>query len=96
VIDGIRNTGEIAFLRDRFGYHFTLLGIVPTFKARWDRIGASLYKDDREGQRAFFADDDRDQNEEIEHGQQVRQCIDLARIIREQTAGSYFAGARAA
>jgi deoxycytidylate deaminase/adenylate kinase family enzyme len=81
VIDGIRNVGEIAHLRDRFGYHFTLFGIIPTFQARWDRLGANLYPDDKEGQKEFFADDHRDQDEETDYGQQVRKCIDQADIL---------------
>ncbi len=93
VIDCIRNIGEIAYLRDRFGYHFTLFGIVPTFQARWDRMGAKRYTDDKAGQKAFFTDDARDQDEETEHGQQVRKCIDKADILLDNsevvTLGAY-------
>jgi deoxycytidylate deaminase/dephospho-CoA kinase len=93
VIDGIRNIGEIAYLRDRFGYHFTLFGIIPTNQARWDRIGANHYNDDKKGQTAFFADDHRDQDEETDYGQQVRKCIDQADILIDNselvTLGGY-------
>jgi deoxycytidylate deaminase/adenylate kinase family enzyme len=94
VIDGIRNVGEIAHLRDRFGYHFTLFGIIPTFQARWERIGAKQnYPDDKEGQKAFFADDHRDQDEETNYGQQVGRCIDQADILIDNseniTLGAY-------
>jgi deoxycytidylate deaminase len=81
VIDGIRNVGEIDHLRDRFGYHFTLFAIIPTFQARWDRLGSKQYNDDREGNRLFFADDHRDQDEDVEFGQQVRKCVDQADIL---------------
>jgi deoxycytidylate deaminase len=81
IVDGIRNTGEISYLRDRFGYHFTLFGIIPTYSARWDRLGACRYSDDKDGQAAFFADDHRDQDEETPSGQQVRKCIDKADIL---------------
>ena len=93
VIDGIRNTGEIAYLRNRYGYHFTLLGVVQTFEARWDRMGTTLYTDDKDGQKAFFTDDARDQSEETDHGQQVRKCIDQADILIDNsevvTLGGY-------
>jgi deoxycytidylate deaminase/dephospho-CoA kinase len=90
VVDGIRNVGEITYLRNRYGYHFTLFGIIPTFEARQDRIGGNLYKDDL---RAFFADDLRDQDEETKFGQQVRKCIDQADILIDNshsvTLGTY-------
>lgn len=85
VVDGIRNVGEITYLRNKYGYHFTLLGIVPTFQARWDRMGAKLYADDKDGQMAFFTDDSRDQDEETECGQQVRKCIDRADILLDNS-----------
>lgn len=93
VVDGIRNVGEISYLRNTYGYHFTLLGIIPTFDARWDRLGANLYSDDKKGMKAFFADDERDQDEDTPHGQQVRKCIDQADILidnsEDVTLGEY-------
>lgn len=81
IVDGIRNVGEIEYLRDRFGYHFTLFGIIPTNEARWDRIGSKAYTEDKKGQTDFFADDYRDRDEETVHGQQVGKCIDQADIL---------------
>lgn len=88
VIDGIRNTGEIVSLRERYGYHFTLLGIIPTSKARWLRLGAKHYKTGSVGtqayvraQKLFASDSRRDQDEERTYGQQVTKCIDQADIV---------------
>jgi deoxycytidylate deaminase len=81
VVDGIRNVGEIEYLRDHFGYGFTLIGIIPTNEARWDRIGSKSYSEDKEGQTHFFADDIRDRDEESSDGQQVGKCVDQADIL---------------
>lgn len=81
VVDGIRNVGEIEYLRDHFGYSFTLIGVIPTYEARWDRIGSKSYSEDKEGQTHFFADDLRDRDEESSDGQQVGKCVDQADIL---------------
>lgn len=77
VIDGIRNVGEVARLRARFGYRFTLIAVLATNDARWDRI-ESKYTDIGLGRPDFLADDQRDKNEETAYGQQVELCIDRA------------------
>ncbi len=81
VIDGIRNVGEIHYLRDAFGYRFTVIAILASADARWDRIGASAYTDHGFGRTDFIADDQRDKNEETPYGQQVELCIDRADIL---------------
>src|SRR5262245_58301024 len=45
VVDGIRNVGELEFLKRRFGYSFTLLAIMSSPDDRWARIGDSSYHD---------------------------------------------------
>ena len=35
VIDGIRNLGEISYLRDVYGFRFTLTAILASAEARW-------------------------------------------------------------
>lgn len=80
-IDGIRNVEEIHYLKDTFGYRFTLIAILASADARWDRIGASAYTDHGLGRTDFLADDQRDKNEETPYGQQVELCIDRADII---------------
>jgi deoxycytidylate deaminase len=79
-IDGIRNIGEITYLRDVYGYRFTLVAILASFDARWARIG-STYTDRGLGLTDFIADDQRDKNEETDYGQQVELCVDKADIL---------------
>jgi deoxycytidylate deaminase len=80
VVDGIRNLGEIDRLRDLFGERFTLIGVVSTPDARWDRT-RSEYESTGATAAEFTADDDRDRNEESAVGQQVELCVDRADLI---------------
>jgi deoxycytidylate deaminase/dephospho-CoA kinase len=79
-IDGIRNVGEIKYLRDVYGYRFTLIAVLASFDARWDRIG-NTYTDQGLGRTDFIEDDKRDKNEETDYGQQVELCVDKADIL---------------
>lgn len=81
VIDSIRNTGEVAVLRDLFGFRFTLFGVLADADARWNRIGTPEYLDLGRTQDDFLRDDQRDRNEEVEHGQQVELCLDQADVF---------------
>ena len=85
VIDGIRNTSEVARLRDRFGYAFTLIGILSDNNARWGRI-STAYTDQGLNQRHFLEDDDRDKDEEVEWGQQVELCMDSADVLIDNSS----------
>lgn len=87
VIDGIRNLGEISYLRDVYGFRFTLTAILASSEARWARI-AFNYTDRGLGLSDFVADDQRDQNEETDYGQQVELCVDKADILIDNTASS--------
>jgi len=80
VIDGIRNIGEVDYLRDVHGYRFTLVAVLADVDARWDRIGSD-YTDKGLARSDFLADDLRDRNEETEYGQQVELCVDRADIL---------------
>lgn len=80
VIDGLRNVGEINYLRDEHGYRFTLIAALASFDARWDRI-ESTYTDRGLGRAEFIEDDKRDKNEETPYGQQVELCVDRADIL---------------
>jgi len=80
VVDGIRNLGEIARLRDVYGYRFTLFSILSSPDARWGRI-RSKYTDKRLTRNDFDDDDERDRDEETPHGQQVELCLDKADIL---------------
>lgn len=80
VIDGIRNVGEVDYLRNLYGYRFTLIAVLASRDARWDRIGSN-YTDNGLTQSDFVADDLRDGNEETKYGQQVQLCVDRADIL---------------
>lgn len=80
VIDGLRNVGEINYLRDEYGYRFTLVAVLSSFDARWGRI-ESTYTDKGLGRAEFIEDDKRDKNEETDYGQQVELCVDRADIL---------------
>lgn len=80
VVDGIRNTAEVAWLRDRFGSGFTLLAVIAPQSDRWDRI-ENVYTDVGLNNTHFLADDRRDRNEEVAWGQQVELCVDLADVV---------------
>ncbi len=80
VIDGIRNTGEIDYLSDRFGDKFFLLAIYAPDQERWDRVRNDYVRRGLDEQ-DFRADDKRDQDEETPHGQQVVLCVDRADVF---------------
>ena len=87
MIDGIRNVGEVGYLQDEFGYRFTLMAVLASNDARWDRIG-STYTDKKLGRTDFILDDQRDKNEETDYGQQVELCVDRADILMDNTSSS--------
>lgn len=80
VVDGIRNLGEVAELRERYGYRFTLMAIMTSSDDRWDRIGHK-YTDDNRSREDFLQDDGRDRNEETKYGQQVELCVDASDVL---------------
>jgi len=81
VVDGIRNPGEVDWLRLEFGYRFTLIAVLAPPTIRWDRIGALSYLDRGLTQEDFAEDDRRDSKEDVSFGQQVTACIDQADIL---------------
>jgi deoxycytidylate deaminase/dephospho-CoA kinase len=81
VVDGIRNPGEIEWLRLEFGYRFTLIAVLAPPTVRWDRIGALSYNDRGLSEEDFAEDDRRDSKEDVKFGQQVTACIDQADIL---------------
>ncbi len=70
VVDGIRNFGEVKYLRER--PHFWLVAVCADYASRWERMkqGAS-YPDER----TFRRDDAVDSGEGNSYGQQVSQCV---------------------
>jgi deoxycytidylate deaminase/dephospho-CoA kinase len=86
VVDGIRNLGEIQVLRDWFGYRFWVMAVLASHQERWDRIGATAYKDVGLDKDSFLEDDLRDANEETQYGQQVQLCIDQADVLIDNSS----------
>jgi deoxycytidylate deaminase len=80
VIDGIRNLSEIEFLRERFGNRFYLFALECPVSDRWERLRPS-YEQNARSMDDFLKDDQRDQNEEVDHGQQVQLCVDQADVL---------------
>jgi deoxycytidylate deaminase/dephospho-CoA kinase len=86
VVDGIRNLGEIDWLRLEFGYRFTLVAVLAPPQVRWDRIGVTAYNDRGLAMKDFAEDDRRDSKEDVSYGQQVALCIDQADILIDNSA----------
>lgn len=76
VIDSIRNTHEIAFLRESIGT-FYVIATWADQDVRWKRV-ETKYNRNRV---AFETDDTRDSRENSETGQQVTLCYQMADII---------------
>ncbi len=76
VVDGIRNPGEMVFLRDKFP-HFFVISVFASFSTRWKRSQKAY-----EGNEwSFRRDDERDSGEsEPSHGQKVQLCVDRSDI----------------
>lgn len=85
VLDGIRNTGEIDYLRDQFGERFFLFAIDAPASERWDRIRKEQYEPHGFNRDQFVDDDTHDRDEETIEGQQVQRCVDLADVFINNT-----------
>jgi deoxycytidylate deaminase/dephospho-CoA kinase len=93
VVDGIRNTGETDYLRERFGSDFFLFALECPTSERWLRL-KHLYEGDGGGVEAFRQDDDRDRDEDYKYGQQVQICVDQADVLINNTDHAGIAGLR--
>ena len=80
VIDGIRNTGEVAALRRRFGFRFWLVGVLSDSETRLERKLPSYLKGQLD-EATFREDDQRDHDENGDFGQQVARCVNMADAI---------------
>lgn len=82
IIDGIRNPGEVDFLREKFGEEFKLIAVDSPQQLRFERMNGR----NREGDPAIWEEfvrlDERDQGkDEPEYGQQVKKCIEMADVL---------------
>lgn len=79
IIDGIRNPGEIEYLRKKFGKDFKLIAIDASPEIRFERILKRNQKGDPKTWEEFVALDERDKGKnEPEYGQQVKKCMEQA------------------
>jgi len=71
VIDGIRNIGEVEFLRKKYPQsHFWLVAIYADYETRRERV-----KERYPNEEVFKRDDLRDSNEDERFGQSVQKCV---------------------
>jgi len=71
VIDGIRNSGEVKSLRERYPQsHFWLVAVYANYETRWERV-----KERYPSEKVFKRDDLRDSDEDEKFGQSVQKCV---------------------
>jgi dephospho-CoA kinase len=84
VLDGIRNPGEIEYLKKNFPNSFFLIGIDATPETRFERMNKRARNIDAKTWEEFMEMDSRDQGTgQPDYGQQVRRCIERADIVIE-------------
>ncbi|MEM7825997.1 MAG: AAA family ATPase, partial [Candidatus Aenigmatarchaeota archaeon] len=82
VIDGIRNPGEIDFLRRKFKDKFVLIGVDAPPEIRFERMKKRNESFDPKSWEEFLEIDKKDQGEnEPEYGQRTRDCIKKADFL---------------
>jgi deoxycytidylate deaminase len=75
VIDGIRNLGEVRWLRNALGDKFSLFALTADATVRFGRQDSGMSLED------FYELDQRDQGENEDFGQQVNRCVDFADVL---------------
>jgi dephospho-CoA kinase len=82
IVDGIRNPGEVDFLRKTFGRDFLLIAVDAPQQMRFERIKQRGRKIDPKTFEEFVALDERDQGKgEPEYGQQTAKCRAMADVV---------------
>ncbi|MEM7818659.1 MAG: AAA family ATPase [Candidatus Aenigmatarchaeota archaeon] len=82
IIDGIRNPGEVDFLRKKFGNKFVLIGVDANPEIRFERIKKRGNDSDPKTWEEFLEIDKRDQGEnEPEYGQKTKECLEKADFL---------------
>lgn len=82
IIDGIRNPGEVEYLRKKYGKDFVLIAVDAPQQLRFERMLKRTKKTDPKTFDEFVVLDRRDQGEgEPEHGQQTKRCIEKADFV---------------
>lgn len=79
VIGGIRNPGEIEFLKKKAGKDFVLIAVDAPRELRWEKVQKRNKSTDPKTYEEFVAIDEKDLGTgEPEYGQQVRKCMSMA------------------
>lgn len=82
IIDGIRNPGEVGYLREQFGDNFILIAIDAPQQVRFERLFKRNRVADPKTWEEFTVADERDQGkDQPNYGQQVSKCIEMADIV---------------
>ncbi|MGC8812046.1 MAG: AAA family ATPase [Candidatus Aenigmatarchaeota archaeon] len=82
IVDGIRNPGEIDFLRQKFKDKFVLIGVDAPPEIRFERIRKRNDSSDPKTWEEFLEIDKRDQGEnEPEYGQRTKDCLKKADFL---------------
>lgn len=79
VIDGIRNPGEVDYLKKTFGRTFVLIAVDSSPEARFERLSKRGRPDDPKTWEEFLDMDSRDQGVgQPDYGQQTKRCMEHA------------------
>jgi|YelNatPaOPRAMG01_1025707.scaffolds.fasta_scaffold11743_4 dephospho-CoA kinase len=79
IIDGIRNPGEVEYLKKKYGKDFKLLAVDANEKIRFERLLSRGEKKDPKTWEEFLEMDKRDKGfGEPPWGQQVSKCLEMA------------------
>jgi dephospho-CoA kinase len=82
IVDGIRNPGEIDYLRKQFGNNFVLIAVDAPQQIRFERMQKRNRPTDPKTWEEFVAIDERDQGVgEPEYGQQTKKCLEAADFV---------------
>jgi len=82
IIDGIRNPGEIEYLRKKFGDKFKLIAVDATPDIRFKRMSERGQHNDPKTFEEFLSVDERDRGKnEPEYGQQTAKCMEQADFL---------------
>jgi len=78
IIDGIRNPGEVEYLREKFGKDFVLIGVDAPRELRFKRMLERRKEGDPQTYQEFLEMDERDMGKnQPEYGQNVEACLKL-------------------
>lgn len=82
IVDGIRNPGEIEYLRKKFGKDFVLIAVDAPQQLRFERIAKRARPTDPKALEEFVVLDERDQGKgEPDYGQQTVKCSEQADFV---------------